>query len=737
MALKISVRKQFLTERKNSGQRMTIGFAGIADLRTFISLEYIKGMVKACADYDINFVNMGGSVSQSFFDDIDFISRYTKNFKFMRPPFVDGMITWAATLRPFMNEETIVKTFGDLRPLPMVDIGQIDIPGVSMLKIDSNAAIKSVMEHLVNDHHFTKFAFIGPDNTDLYRRRLIFYQHELSRRGLVEIEGATCPIPGTKVSQVDDALDRLTSRFDLHDRREIEVIVTTTDVVASKVIEQLSQRGISVPKDVAVTGFNNWYDGIVARSPLTTIDLSFFKRGYTAVEMLIDRIIEPEKSAETILFPTSLVIRQSCGCFEQSVEKAGFSSCAAQTETDGAESEDSLRRQFIFEAKQIFPYLTESNVADLIDSFFADMYDPHTSSEEESKSRTLIWFQNVLQNCRMTGEFDSDHFQNAVSALRSLFMQVLKSEPVSVLIYMENIFHQMRTLVSVFQKYEAIADRENPYQLNNIAAQAVSFVSATNMEQIFEMLRQRLGELDIPGAVVALSDTMSFSFPVPEISFVFPETSPELQQIMHQRISEPHLFPKTFFSNKRHYAVMLEILHYADRYFGYALFEMKSPNIAIYDALRMLLSNALYTVYKKEGRVKNQSFTITDTQVQDIVRPVDASSQSNGRARITGEKITAYLTAHLNEMTDIEKMADALMVSKSFLSKKCKELTGQSVQTLHEKLKIEQAKNMLQLGKYELSHIAAELGFANQNYFSTVFKKNTGISPRNWLKRNG
>ena len=72
MALKISVRKQFLTERKNAGQRVTIGFAGIADLRTFISLEYIKGMFKACADYDINFVNMGGSVSQSFFDDIDF-----------------------------------------------------------------------------------------------------------------------------------------------------------------------------------------------------------------------------------------------------------------------------------------------------------------------------------------------------------------------------------------------------------------------------------------------------------------------------------------------------------------------------------------------------------------------------------------------------------------------------------------------------------------------------------------
>ena len=81
-------------------------------------------------------------------------------------------------------------------------------------------------------------------------------------------------------------------------------------------------------------------------------------------------------------------------------------------------------------------------------------------------------------------------------------------------------------------------------------------------------------------------------------------------------------------------------------------------------------------------------------------------------------------------------MAGSLMVSKSFLSKKCKDLTGLSVQHLHEKLKIEQAKNMLALGSFELSEIASKLGFKNQNYFSNVFKKNTGMSPLNWLKKN-
>ena len=108
MPLKISERKQFLSQRKNSGHRVTIGFAGIADLRHFIGLEYIKGMMKAVADYDVNFINMGCAIRYSLFDDINFLSHYRKNFKFMKAPLLDGIVTWAATLNEFMDDKSII-----------------------------------------------------------------------------------------------------------------------------------------------------------------------------------------------------------------------------------------------------------------------------------------------------------------------------------------------------------------------------------------------------------------------------------------------------------------------------------------------------------------------------------------------------------------------------------------------------------------------------------------------------
>ncbi|MCR4822539.1 MAG: substrate-binding domain-containing protein [Treponema sp.] len=731
MALKLSLRKQYLAERKNDGKRLTIGFTGIADLRHFIGLEYIKGMMKAVSDYDINFINMGGAIKYSLFDDINFISHYTKNFKFMKAPLLDGIVTWAASLSEFMEQKSIQKLFGDIQPLPMVDIGHMDIPGASMIKIDSNSSIKALMDHLVDFHRYTKFAFIGTDVSDPQVRRLLNFEHELKIRNLKLIPGSTIMFnKKMEKKYIDEAFDKLASSFDLHDKKDIEVILTGSDIIAAEGIEELSRKGINVPSDVAVVGFNNWYESITSRSPLTTIDLVYFKRGYAAVELLIDKILTNDLITETKYFPTDLIVRQSCGCREASVFNCGLEPEIFDKNDENTESEDLLRSKLVRQTKNIFPQEKEENIEKLLDAFFSDIYDKPKSS------KIILWFQNLLQNYRKNQEFDSDFFQDSVSSLRKIFFPIIKNESEKTILHMENIFHKLRTLVSVFQKYESLSDRENPYRINNISGQALNFLSVNNMDQVFEILQYQMSELDIPGVVLALSENMSHSFPISKIEYTFPPAGDKVKHLMHTVVSEPHLFPKDFFTKDKRYSCMLEVLHHADYYFGYALFEMKSPNLATYDVLRMLLSNALYLVYKREGRVKYNSYEIEESQIQDIIIQKPEANEDSSRNRINVAKITEYLSDHIKEMTNIEKMAEHFMVSRSYLSKKTKELTGLSVQQLHEKMKIEQAKNMLSLEKFELSQIAESLGFQNQNYFSNVFKKNTGLSPMNWLKKN-
>ena len=103
----IAKRRAFLTQRKNQGNRVTVGFTGIADFRSFIGQEYIAGMMKAASDYDLNFINFAGAIKYSLFDDIDFISHYLKNFRFMKAPLVDGLVTWTSSLCSFLDTKTV------------------------------------------------------------------------------------------------------------------------------------------------------------------------------------------------------------------------------------------------------------------------------------------------------------------------------------------------------------------------------------------------------------------------------------------------------------------------------------------------------------------------------------------------------------------------------------------------------------------------------------------------------
>lgn len=67
-----------------------------------------------------------------------------------------------------------------------------------------------------------------------------------------------------------------------------------------------------------------------------------------------------------------------------------------------------------------------------------------------------------------------------------------------------------------------------------------------------------------------------------------------------------------------------------------------------------------------------------------------------------------------------------------YMNRKFKEVTGETIFAFLEKYRIEQAKILLSSKQFTVTQIAAQLGFCNGFYFSKVFKKNEGISPREY-----
>ncbi|WP_147613366.1 substrate-binding domain-containing protein [Treponema pectinovorum] len=724
----IAKRRAFLTGRKNHGSRVTIGFTGIADFRSFIGQEYIAGMMKAASDYDLNFINFAGAIKYSLFDDIDFISHYLKNFRFMKAPLVDGLVTWASSLCSFLDNKSLLNTFNALKPLPMVDIGYLDIEGIPCIRIDNTSSIALLISHLVHTHGYKNFIFIGSKVSEPHLRRLEAYKAELKKYGIAELPNSIYMTKTMDSIDIAMAVNQLCSAYNLKNRSQIDCIITSSDIIAEIVIEELDKKGINVPSDVAITGFNNQYNGINARSPVTTMNLEYFRRGYAAMELLIDRIMNPETKYQTRLVPTTILLRQSCGCFEQSILDAGKPiENSIQNQINPNSSEEEVRNYLLNQTKNIFTHQTEKEIEELIDSIFLDIYEP------SNPSAMLRWFQRMLQDIRKDSTLINSELQQSITNLRRVILPMVHDDE-KQFSSIENIFHQLRALVSVFIEYDTLSTRENSYMINNMSQIAMNFASATTGRQIQDVLRYQLSEMEIPGIILCLSDNMTMDLSASNIELILPEPPSDIKEKLPFKIYDPSFIPRNFFPQGRRYSLMLEILYHADRYFGYAFLEIGTPNISVYDTVRMLLSNALYSVYLKEGRTKERSMLLSGEQLVSILHLPSENDQEikNG---ITVRQITNYLVENLNKMTNLDKMAEDLMVSKSHLVRRAKELTGFTIQNLHEKLKIEQAKNLLQVESIKLSEIASRLGFQNQNYFSSVFKKNTGMSPRAWAHR--
>lgn len=92
------------------------------------------------------------------------------------------------------------------------------------------------------------------------------------------------------------------------------------------------------------------------------------------------------------------------------------------------------------------------------------------------------------------------------------------------------------------------------------------------------------------------------------------------------------------------------------------------------------------------------------------------------------EQIQSYLQEHYPEKLTLEKIAQAHCISVTKLKRIFREEVGSSVITGLTRLRIEEAKHLVRKGQLNFSQIAEAVGYESIHYFSTVFKKQTGMT---------
>jgi DNA-binding LacI/PurR family transcriptional regulator len=199
-----------------------------------------------------------------------------------------------------------------LRDVPVCGVA-MDLPGASRVLIDNESGVQDIVRHLIRHHGARRFAYItGPDGNEEAAVRYRAFEETLDEYGLGV--DPMCVVQGDyRMPSGNQAVHTLVEERGVL-VEHIDAIVTANDGLARGCIDALAARGIRVPWQVAVVGFD---DGITAQQspvPLTTVHQPLYRAGEQAIRLLVGQMRgEPR---EDIVLPTSLVIRHSCGCLE-------------------------------------------------------------------------------------------------------------------------------------------------------------------------------------------------------------------------------------------------------------------------------------------------------------------------------------------------------------------------------------------------------------------------------------
>ena len=98
--------------------------------------------------------------------------------------------------------------------------------------------------------------------------------------------------------------------------------------------------------------------------------------------------------------------------------------------------------------------------------------------------------------------------------------------------------------------------------------------------------------------------------------------------------------------------------------------------------------------------------------------------------------VANYIQHHMSEPITAEKIAAVLFLNRSYLSRKFKEETGETLTDFILKEKTEEAKRLLRYSDKSLTAIGSYLGFSSASHFSRVFKTYVGSTPREYREKH-
>ena len=212
---------------------------------------------------------------------------------------VDGLILFG-----MLNDDGIRVSEKYKKPIVCIDTYSLEgLKHFTNVGLDDEQGTYDMIKYLISQGH-KKIAFLSDNQSGVDLARLNGYKKALKDAG-IKYKSSNFLQIRPKSDEIDESLSEICDRAG-----EFTAIFCVSDLYAVTLISALTDRGINVPEEISVVGFDDNMLGQLHRPALTTVHQDVKAKGVTAADTLLKQLAG-QKTPNQIKLPTHLVIRDT------------------------------------------------------------------------------------------------------------------------------------------------------------------------------------------------------------------------------------------------------------------------------------------------------------------------------------------------------------------------------------------------------------------------------------------
>jgi diguanylate cyclase (GGDEF)-like protein len=501
---------------------------------------------------------------------------------------LDGIILSSGTINPIIDSDFYqFLEYLDSFPLVSLSLALDNIPSVI---VNNQEGMRSGVEHLILTHGFKKIAFVkGPENNDEANLRFQGYKDALSEHNIPLVDDYI--LPG---NFIPDAGDRAVDILEERNCLDVEAVVCANDDMAINLIKTLEQRGINIPRDIAVLGFDDKAGVEYLKPPMTTIGQPVKQMVRKAYEVVMS-LIQGEAVDAVYSIPSELVTRESCSCLPTIVRDW-------LDKTNDNQEIDLLER---IRTGEGFPL----EKSEFLEGGYEELI--HCFNFEDPKQENVPAFirkLNQLATKSILDDLDNINW--------SQFLAELKRETESLTFdnnqrkVLDDLFSMGQGLFSdLFKRREEMAlsveaannyrHREFKQDLNFINSIAEVVLVLSNH---FQLIGLDYGFIVLYNGEVRRRDILRWDIPKTSQLRMHHCSKGCIRKDLPMEITTKTILPDDFFEGPEPLFLAVSALNYKEEQFGYLLQSLNLSDEHIYVTVQEYLSSALAYLFLAEKR---------------------------------------------------------------------------------------------------------------------------------------